>query len=351
VSGPAGSPRLLLVSHTGLVSGAERVLVRLAEAAAERGFDVRAAAPPGPLRDVLGPAVVDILPLPELKLPAGPRGAAAGVLAARSAAAAGRLRAAGAEVVVANGLLALPALRLARLRAPVAWLVHDVLHRRDQLATLRLAGGAVTLAVAVSEAVARPLRGRGLPTVVVRNGTPWPPAVGPAAPVSPPVVGCAALLTPWKGHEVLLEAVARLGRPEVHLELAGGTFPKDAAYEARLRRRAAEADLAGRVHFLGQVDDVMRTMRRWTVAVIASVDPEAAPLTLLEAMSLGVPVVGTEIGGTPEVIGEAGLLVPPGEAGAMARAIAALLDDEALRRRCAEAGPRAVAASLTIDRW
>lgn len=345
------NPTLLLVSHTGLMSGAERVLLRLAEAASKRGFRVRAAAPTGPLTGALQPSVEELIELPELKLPSGPRAAAAGVLALRTVVAAGRLRSVGANVVVANGLLALPALRLARPRAPVAWLVHDLLHRQDQLLVLRLARGVVSLAVAVSEAVGRPLEEQGLEVVVVRNGTPWPPAPGVTEPALPPVVGCAALLTPWKGQDVLLEAMARLGRPEVHLELAGGMFPKDSAYVAGLRRRATASDLAGRVHLLGQVDEVMNRMRRWTMAVIASVDPEAAPLVLLEAMSVGVPVVGTDIGGTPEVIGEAGLLVPARDPDALCQAIATLLDDHELRHRCAEAGPRAIAASLTMERW
>jgi glycosyltransferase involved in cell wall biosynthesis len=340
-----------LVSHTGLLSGAETVLVRATQAASRYGFQVRAAVPRGPLQDALGAEVDHLAVIPELKLPLGAKPVAAGVLGARALVAARRLRGMRCDVVLANGLLALPALRLAHPHAPVAWLVHDVLHRRDQLAALRVAGGVVTLAVAVSEAAARPLRQRGLRTVVIRNGTPHRASSLSRSPPSPPVVGCAAVLTPWKGHEVLLEAMARLGRPEVRLELAGGVFPKDAPFAALLRQRAARPDLAGRVTFLGHVDDVPDRMRGWTVAVIASVDPEAAPLALLEAMSVGVPVVGTDLGGPPEVLGDAGLLVPPGDPDAMAQAVAALLDDSVLWRRCSEAGPQAIAASLTIERW
>ncbi len=343
--------RLLLVSHTGLMSGAETVLVRAAEAAPRHGFSVRAAVPRGPLAEALRSMSVDIVDIPELKLPAGPRVLGATALGLRSAVAARRLRAVDVDVVVCNGLLALPALRLARPAAPVAWLVHDVQHRRDQFRLLRAVGGVADLAVAVSDAVAKPLRDRGIGTVVVRNGTPWPPKAATSGPKSPPVVGCAALLTPWKGQEILLEAMARLGRPEVRVELAGGVFPKDHAYVQRLRRRAAEPDLAGRVRFLGHVDEILATVGTWTVAVIASVDPEAAPLNLLEAMSIGVPVVATDHGGTPEVIGEAGLLVPPGDADAMAVAIADLLDDHSLWRRCSQAGPRAISASLSLERW
>jgi glycosyltransferase involved in cell wall biosynthesis len=83
--------------------------------------------------------------------------------------------------------------------------------------------------------------------------------------------------------------------------------------------------------------------------VISSVEPEAGPLVLLEAMSIGVPVVATNHGGPPEVLGEAGLLVPPGDPDAMAEAIQALLDDHSLRRRCAQAGPRQVAQGHTLD--
>ena len=76
----------------------------------------------------------------------------------------------------------------------------------------------------------------------------------------------------------------------------------------------------------------------------ASIDPEAGPLTALEAMSVGVPFVATDHGGVTEVLGEAGLLVPPGDADALAAAITRLLDDAALRARCHAAGPPAIVA-------
>jgi glycosyltransferase involved in cell wall biosynthesis len=154
------------------------------------------------------------------------------------------------------------------------------------------------------------------------------------------VVGCTALLTSWKGQDVLLEAVARL--PGVELELVGGSFPKDAEYVERLRARAAEPDLAGRVRLLGHVDDVLARVRTWRVGVSASVDPEAGPLSILEYMSAGVPTVATAHGGSLELVGDAGLLVPPGDAAALADAIARLVEDADLWRRCAAAGPEAI---------
>ncbi|HEX2064378.1 MAG TPA: glycosyltransferase family 4 protein, partial [Acidimicrobiales bacterium] len=315
--------RLLAVSHTGRASGAEVVLVRTLAHAAGRGWDVACASGPGPLVDRLGEAGVRHVPIPELTLPAGSRPLAGTVLAGRTMAAALLLRSAcaQADVVVSNGLLALPALRLARPRAPVAWVVHDVIRRPDRLRVLRLACPVVDLALPVSEAAAEPLTARGVPVRVVRNGTPWPVDPAPPEGPEPPVVGCSALLTSWKGQDVLLEAVAVLDRTDVVVELMGGRFPKDAAFVAALEERAARPDLDGRVRFLGHVADPLARMRTWSLAVSPSLDPEAGPLALIEAMSLGLPVVGTRLGGTTEVIGDAGLLVPPGDPAALAQAI------------------------------
>ena len=74
----------------------------------------------------------------------------------------------------------------------------------------------------------------------------------------------------------------------------------------------------------------LEVMRRWQVGVSASVNPEASGLGVLEGMSLGVPQVATDHGGPREVLGQAGLLVPPRDAAQLAHAIARLLDDEAI---------------------
>lgn len=347
-SGAVDAPRALFVSHTGLASGAETVLVRFVDAATAAGWDVTCAIPDGPLVDRISSLGARRVAIPELKLPGGPRAIAALRLAARSVGAARRLRRCSreADAIVSNGLLALPALRLARPRPPVAWLVHDLIWRRQARALLALSSGVVDVAWAVSDAVAASVQAVA-EVRVVRNGTPWP--VDPAAPdpTAPPIVGCAAMLTSWKGQDVLLEAVAALDR-DVVLELAGGHFPKDGPFVERLRQRAAQPDLAGRVRFLGHVPEVQERIRQWTIAVLPSVDPEAAPLSLLEYMSLGVPAVATDHGGAPEVLGEAGLLVPPGDAGALADAIQRLLGDDALRRRCGESGRNQIERSLTL---
>lgn len=343
--------RLLAVSHAGVVSGAERVLVRLLCAARADGWQVSCAAPPGPLREQLRAKGIEVVPIPDLKLTGGPRWLAAArlPLAWGRAATALRRPLAKTDVVLANGLLALPPLRLLRRRRlRVAWLVHDVIHQRDWLALLRLVAPVVTLALPVSDAVARPLVAAGVRCRVVRNGTAWPVPAARDPLDGSPVIGVNAMLTSWKGQDVLLEAVARLKRPEVRVELMGGQFPRDAPFVAQLRARGACPDLAGRVRFLGHVGDPLERLRSWTVAVVASVEPEAAPLALLEEMSVGVPIVATEHGGTPEVIGAAGLLVPPRDPEAMTAALARLLDDPDLRARCRNAGRAAIDPELTL---
>lgn len=341
--------RVLAVVPTADPSGAERVLLRYLLHARARGHQVRCLGPPGRFADELGAAGIRCRPLPELTVPAGARPVALARTGARWLPAARRLRAAagGAHVVLVNGFLALPAVRLARVRPPVVWLAHDVVRKPEWRAVLRACAPALTAALCVSEAVAGSVRPAGIRTRVVRNGTPWPVEPARPDPGAAPVVGASAVLTSWKGQDVLLEAVASV--PAVRLELIGGRFARDADFAERLARRAGQADLAGRVSLLGHQADPLARMRGWTVAVNASVQPEAAPLAVLEAMSLGLPMVASDHGGTPEVLGEAGLLVPPGDPAALAAALHRLLGDPRLYRRCARAGPAAIASGLRLQ--
>jgi glycosyltransferase involved in cell wall biosynthesis len=340
--------RLLAVANSKQFSGAEVALMRVLLAAGDRGWERRVAGPAGPFGTRLSDAGIHRAPIPQLSLGSGPRPVAAAALAARTALAGARLRAEArrADVVFVNGLLALPAVALAQARmrqkVPVVWFVHDVVQRRDRLAVLRRIAPTVDLAIAVSNAAAEPVRQAGVRTVVVHHGTEWPVEPATQPPPVPTVIGCAAALTSWKGQDVLLEA-AELLPIDVLIELAGGSFPKDGAFVERLHQLADRPALRGRVRFLGKVDGVLDRMRTWTVCVSASVDPEAGPLQMFEAMSVGVPFVGTNHGGVPEVLGDAGLTVAPGDATAMAAGLQRLLDDDGLRRRCAAAGPRIIA--------
>ncbi|QEM44093.1 glycosyltransferase family 4 protein [Mycolicibacterium grossiae] len=343
---------VLFVAHTGNVSGAEKVLLDLVGQALAEGRTVGVACPVGPLRDAL-PAGVTHVTLPPLGL-GGESGVArllgAGRLAGRWLRAAAVLRRAmrrPGTVTVVNSLFALPAVRLGGGRGAASWLVHDTVTSGKQRAVASIGRAGVRRAVAVSEATAAPLRAMGFDVVVAHNGVRWPVARLGGALHDPPVVGMLALLTPWKGHGVLLDAIARL--PGVRLELAGGSFPGDVAYVEELKARADRDDLAGRVRFLGYVDPAA-AMAGWDVVVSASVLPEAGPLNVLEAMSHGLPVVGSDHGGTSEFLaGGAGLLYPPGDADALAAGIRRVLDDADLRRSLGDTAREYVATHHDIS--
>lgn len=343
--------RLLAVTSTGQVSGAERVLVHVLAAASRSGWQVTCAAPAGPLADELAAAGVPHVALPELGLAPGSRliAYARTLLRWMRAARVVRRAAAAGDLVLVNALTALPVVRLAHVRPPVAWLAHDVVVRADRLRMFRLCRPALARVIAVSAAVADRLRHTGVRIDVVHNGVPWPVEPASGAPGDSPVVGISALLTPWKGHHVLLDAVPMLD-DGVSVEIMGGNLVTDTDFAASIRARCSEPALRDRVRILGHVADPLAQMRSWTVAVSASVAPEACPLNVLEAMSLGVPVVATDHGGAPEVLAGTGLLVPPGDPGALAEAINTLLRDAALRGRCASSAKERVAVSHRQDR-
>jgi glycosyltransferase involved in cell wall biosynthesis len=133
-----------------------------------------------------------------------------------------------------------------------------------------------------------------------------------------------ARLTEQKGHRYLLDAAASvvLRRPETVFVLAG-----DGPLEPALREQARRLGLERYVVFAGRRDDVPDLLAAADLFVLPSLF-EGLPLVVLEAMAAGVPVVGTDIGGTREAIddGRTGRLVAPGDAAALATAIGEALN-------------------------
>jgi glycosyltransferase involved in cell wall biosynthesis len=328
-----GTPlRVLGVSASDTQSGAERVLLRRARRGDESGTGHwTIASPPGPFAEAVKAEGVNHVPLISTKLGVGGKAVAGSRLVLNTARAALQLRrlAPDFDVVVVNSVMSLPAARLGLGRSKVVWLVHDVITRPGLRRVARLSGSVVDLAVGVSAASAALPDRLGMSTSVVYNGVPAP--VPPARPqAEPPIVGVNAMLTSWKGQKEFLEAM-RLVEFPFEIELLGGVFAKDAPYERQLRVLAEDPSLAGRVRFLGHVDDPLEVMRRWSIAVSASIEPEAGPLAVLEAMSIGLPVVVTDHGGAVEIAGEVALRAEPGDRQAMAVAVEKLLTSPADR--------------------
>jgi glycosyltransferase involved in cell wall biosynthesis len=160
----------------------------------------------------------------------------------------------------------------------------------------------------------------------------------------PPVVMLPGRITRWKGQAVLVEAIARL--PGEAIALLVGDAGGREGFRAELEARIATAGLADRVRLVGRCDDMPAALLLCDVAVNASTDPEAFGRTVIEAQAMGRPVIATDHGGARETVaeGETGWRVPPGDAAALAGAIARALALPAAAR--AAMGARARAAVL-----
>ena len=150
---------------------------------------------------------------------------------------------------------------------------------------------------------------------------------------------------PPKNHALLIEAFAqtRADTPLYLLLVGGGEL------ENAVREQVAALGLQGRVRFLGVRADVADILRASDVFVLSS-RWEGNPMSVMEAMAAGLPVVSTAVGGVPELVreGETGLLVPSEDAGALAQALQALVDDPAHRQAMGAAARRHAVARFDI---
>ncbi len=268
----------------------------------------------------------------------------------------------GPHLIHSNGLKTHLLARLAvPAGTPVVWHVHDFLGQRPVMArVLRWAARRAAGAIAVSEAVRRDAASvlGPLPLALIHNVVDvehFRPAPGdgalldrlanlPPAPASLLRVGLVATYARWKGHDVFLDAAARLARerPEQpRFYIVGGPVyaTRGSQFsEEELRAEAAARGIASRVGFIGFQRDVADVYRALDVVIHASTRPEPFGLTIAEAMACGRAVVVARAGGAAELFtdGHDAVGVPPSDAGALAAAVAGLLDDPQKRRRLAE---------------
>jgi len=144
-------------------------------------------------------------------------------------------------------------------------------------------------------------------------------------PESAPLVLLPGRLTRWKGQLVLIDAIARLNRPELHAVILGSG---NARYRRELEAAVERTGAAGNFRFIDDSPDMAVAYMLADVVVSASTAPEGFGRVVVEAQAMGRPVIATAHGGALETVrpGETGLLVPPGDAGALAEALAATLD-------------------------
>jgi len=141
----------------------------------------------------------------------------------------------------------------------------------------------------------------------------------------------------WKGQDIAIRAIARVaGDVDVHLVLVGGTlFGIEAPYQSELRELSASLGISDRVHMLGFRERMAEVYASADMVLHTSRHPEPYGLVVAEAKTYGCAVIATNAGAIPEQIrdGETGLLVPPEDAEALARAVRDLAGSESRRRQ------------------
>ena len=386
--------RLLYLSPTGALGGAERVLLAvlagmraeqpapelllivpeegpLAERAAKLGVETKVLPLPGGLAG-LGDSVLQ-----------GRRGIRAWwgllrrlVLATPAARRYARLLAAAVrawapDLVISNGIKTHLLAWLSNAGSvPVLWHAHDFYSARPAVVhLLRRAVRGAAGAIAVSQAVARDLENLfpQLPVWVVPNAVdlarftpgpgdaPWLDAAAGFPPVSEPVVrvGLVATYARWKGHEVFLQAAARvLARPlpvPVRFYIIGGPIYQTAGSqftESELREEARRLGVEAHVGFVAFQPEPAVCYRTLDVVVHASTRPEPFGLTIAEAMACGRAVVAVADGGAAEVFtpDHNAVSAAGGDAGALAAAIFSLIADGERRRQLGQEARRTAVA-------
>ena len=167
-------------------------------------------------------------------------------------------------------------------------------------------------------------------------------------PEGTPVVGIIGSLIPLKGHRVFLQMATLIARtrPDVRF-LVVGEGPERRVLEATVR----EKGLQGKVIFTGVRRDIPELLALMNVFVLSS-HSEAHPLTILEAMAAGKPVVATSVGGNAESVkhGETGFIVPPNDPEALHGKVSELLGDPAVARRMGDAGLARVRREFSVEK-
>lgn len=352
-SSSGGRARLVLYLHSSAGRyGADRQLALLATGLDRDRFRPIVVLPHvGPLAEDLANAGVEVLLQPlgvlrrSLLTPVGL--ASVGAAISRDAARLTRvIRRRHVALVHSNTSVVLggaPAAALARV--PHVWHVREIYSRFGPLWRIyrRLLEGAAALPC-VSGATADQFAGRGAVTVL-HDGLAGDAGRAPRSearrvlglPADAPAIALLGRISDWKGQDVLVRALAEppLRERGALALLAGDPWPGAEERLTAVLALARQLGVHDRVRALGFRSDVENVLGAADVVAVPSTAPDPLPGAAIEAAAAGCAVVASAHGGLPEIISDqvSGLLVPPGDPGALARVTAVLLDDPAQRER------------------
>jgi glycosyltransferase involved in cell wall biosynthesis len=255
--------------------------------------------------------------------------------------------------------LAAVANRLASRPRPLVRTRHIAQAVRPHAANRWLYRRATALTVAVTEAIRGQYIAAGLVPpgrVVTLPGAADAETYRPGAPTpevrarlgaddGAPLVGMVSGLRVMKGHRLVIEAALGLARGGIRPHFA---FVGKGSQEGALRGAIAVKGLDGQFTLAGFVDELPEAMSAFDVALYVPVESEGMSRVVFEYLAAGRALVASRVGVVPEILtdGVHALLVPAGDAGALAAAVGRLLGDPALRKRLGEAG-----RSLVLQRY
>jgi glycosyltransferase involved in cell wall biosynthesis len=166
-------------------------------------------------------------------------------------------------------------------------------------------------------------------------------------------VGLVGRISPWKGQHIFIQAAALVHKrfPEVQFLVIGAALFGEDKYDQEVRRLPGELGIGDAVEFTGFRNDIKHAIAELDLLVHASTKGEPFGQVIIEGMAAGKPVVATNGGGVPEIVedGETGILVPMGDAIAMAEAICQILSDPARARTMGERARQRVANHFTME--
>lgn len=168
------------------------------------------------------------------------------------------------------------------------------------------------------------------------------------------IVGLVGRICPWKGQHIFIEAAAlvHVRWPDVRFQIIGAALFREHDYDLELRRTVEEQRLERVVEFTGFQSDVASAISGLDILVHASTVGEPFGQVIVQGMACELPVIATNGGGVPEIVqdGVTGLLVPMGNAPAMADAICRLLEDTSSARNMGVQGRKRAVEHFTIER-